>query len=1149
MNEALLIGGRFTALREIGRGGMGTVYEGTDTFSGAPVAIKILRPEVLTYAPDMFQRFIREGEALRLLNHPNIVQVLAVAHDRQPPAIVMDYVGGGTLETLLSDTPQLPLTQVFQIGLGIADALARTHHLNIIHRDIKPSNILLSANGDPCLTDFGTALVGDGHKITATGIVMGTFAYLSPEACNGEALDARADIWSFGVVLYQMLAGRCPFDATLPLAGLLTAILTQTPPPLASLRPDAPPDLVALIERMLEKDRNQRLSSARLVGAALEAIKRQEPVQLGPVPLSDTAEVVLPIPRHNLPLQTTPFVGREEEVLELSRLLREASCRLITLSGIGGIGKTRLSLAVAENLLQYFPDGIFFVPLTPLENADQIAPAIAALLGLHLDGMVTPAARLLTFLESKRLLLVMDNFEHLVEGATLVGDILAHAPAVKIIATSREALNLREEWNRPLRGMPVPQNPSEIGELAPFSAVRLFIERARLVRANFNFEKEKAGVIEICQLVEGAPLAIELAASWLRMMSAAEIAAEIRQNLDFLMTTRRNIPERHRSLRAVFEYSWKLLNAQEKAALPPLAIFRGGFTRQAALAIADASLPMLSALVDKSLLSTDAAGRYDLHDLVRQYAYEKLLESSDVGEIEARHAEYYLTFLQQQSTAIFSAAQNDTLNLIATELQNVRAAWAWAVERHDFETINRAYHTLYMYYRIRRFTDGVAAFESAAQALEDYAQSAFEKRVFGALIARYAWFTLRLHGWKAALHVYVRSYRILRDFPECEELIFVGTFLGHIRAAEALTDSSLDDIPDGETLLQEALHLARQKGKPADIATALYFLGSVHSNTARTAEALTCYQEGLAIGEKTGNPEEIGDISHNLGWLYFANLKDYGQARFYFERALHAYKSINDNVGCASVLSGFSFLLRKEGELVTSRHYLQQSIEISRSIGMHVGSAYRLLNNALNFLYDGSFDDAQEYARLALEEFTQMNHHIGRGEASSTLGNILLWKKDLAAAREHLLMALQSGEEDKTAWYYILAQTGLGHLELLNGNLSQACRYQIEALQVIASRPELERTQDMFVPLYTLRNAVVLLQSLNQPLIALRVVSYILDVPALSDWGRADLEPRRAALLAALSTEQVAQVHGETHTFSSMISDALEAVRNGAFLS
>ncbi len=274
MDEAqTLIAGRYRLDAQIGRGGMGDVFKATDLHTGETVAIKRLHQAVVRENPDVLDRFLREGDALRQLNHPNIVTIRDMVVEADQHYLVMEYVGGGSLRDLIDAQGRLPLEGVLNLALDLADALTRAHRLQIIHRDIKPDNVLLASDGTPRLTDFGVAHLSDRTRLTQTGSVIGTYAYLSPEACNGQELDERADIWSFGVMLFEMLTGRVPFQES-STAAILTAILTKPAPDLDRLRPGLPRPLVDLIDRMLEKDRERRISSVRLVGAELEALIR-----------------------------------------------------------------------------------------------------------------------------------------------------------------------------------------------------------------------------------------------------------------------------------------------------------------------------------------------------------------------------------------------------------------------------------------------------------------------------------------------------------------------------------------------------------------------------------------------------------------------------------------------------------------------------------------------------------------------------------------------------------------------------------------------------------------------------------------------------------------------------------------------------------
>jgi predicted ATPase/DNA-binding CsgD family transcriptional regulator len=346
------------------------------------------------------------------------------------------------------------------------------------------------------------------------------------------------------------------------------------------------------------------------------------------------------VPAH-LPVQLTPFIGREDELEALSRLFSQPHNRLLTILAPGGMGKTRLALAAAENALKQFEHGIFFIPLAPLTTTDQLVPAIAAAIGLHFSPDHRPPQRqLLEFLSTRNTLLVLDNFEHLLDGAALVTDLLNAAPKVKALVTSRERLNLTGETIYTLGGLPYPGQFQSENPLN-FSAVKLFVQCAS--RANSHFvAHDAASIAHVCQLVQGMPLALELAAAWAGTLSPAEIAAEIIRSADFLHTTMRNAPERLRSIRAVFEATWRRLTLDERQAFRRLSIFRGGCTREAAQGVAGVDLSALAGLVDKALLRRSGEGkRYEIHELLRQYAAEQLDAVDDFARTRSAYRDYF----------------------------------------------------------------------------------------------------------------------------------------------------------------------------------------------------------------------------------------------------------------------------------------------------------------------------------------------------------------------------------------------------------------------------------------------------------------------------------------------------------------------------
>ena len=701
-----LIAGRYVLAEEIGRGAMGIVYRGRDNQTGGAVAIKVLDTAKVNQQPELVARFLREGEALQQLNHPNIVKMRAMAEKDGRYYLVMDYIAGGDLQHLLTREPQLAYKRAITITLDLADALTRTHRLGILHRDLKPANVLLDDNGLPRLTDFGIARLGEESELTEHGAILGTLAYLSPEACMGETLDERSDIWSLGVMLYEMLVGERPF--TSPTAhATFHAILSNPLPDIRLTRPDIPDALEDLLYRMLTKNRAGRLPSVRLVGAELEAILREAPLpttSTSPTPPPEPGPAlrqtfVTPTPerlaRHNLPNQTTPFVGREAELTELARLLADASTQLVTILGPGGMGKTRLSLELAGRLVAStsatqvaFPDGAIFVELAAVNSVEQMLTAVATALGFAIEKELEPIQQIINYLSNKQLMLLLDNFEHLLapplNGADVITAVLQATSNVKIIVTTRQRLNLSSETVFTLEGLGIPDWETPDDALS-YSAVQLFVQSVRRVQVDFALTAENLPfVTRICRLTEGMPLGIVLAAAWIELLSLAEIADEMQADIDFLESEMGDLPPRQRSMRAVFDYSWALLSPPEQAVLAKLSIFKGGFTREAAQAVTGATLRQLLGLVNKSLVHRDAGnGRFSLHELLRQLAAKKLETQGKTEAIRTAHSRYYLSWAASLEAASQTSQQLEVITVLRRDEQNTLASWLWAAQQGE----------------------------------------------------------------------------------------------------------------------------------------------------------------------------------------------------------------------------------------------------------------------------------------------------------------------------------------------------------------------------------------------------------------------------------------------------------------------------------
>ncbi len=623
---------------------------------------------------------------------------------------------------------------------------------------------------------------------------------------------------------------------------------------------------------------------------------------------------------HNLPPQTTSFIGRQSELAQIIARLNDPACQLLTLVGSGGIGKTRLALEVARREQEHFPDGVWFTSLAPLTAPEQLAAAIGTTLHIQPSGLLTPEEELLHFLQNKKLLLVLDNFEHLMGGVDLVDDLLVAAPEVQVLITSRATLNLSAEWVQPVSGMCYPDqidqaNPDE------FSAVQLFVERARQVQPRFSLAQTADSAIRICQWVEGIPLAIELAAAWLKVMPCEAIAEQIRGSLDFLASDLRDVPQRHRSMRAVFDHSWGLLTAQEQQVFQHFSAFRGGCTLAAAMQITGAALPQLASLVEKSLLTVDSAGRYQVHELLRQYADERLAAAGEMEAVASAHSAYYLRLLAEHEDALHGHHQTETLDEIAPDFENVRAAWLWALEQRDFELIDQAMETLDLYCSMRvQFSDGRALFQQAWNKLAPIGDAP-PHRVWGRVLARPSFdIDDDFDALKLALPRREQALAIAQQHDDPLETAICLYWVGH-------TANMLHDHQRAIAHLEEGLELLSSLREGYHQARTLNELGICYNIMGQEAKAIPYSQQALTLREDIGDRNGTGWCLQDLGAAYF-HLGQVEQAQRCWEEGLRRFEAVGSPFGSVwlRMALGAMMLLTGDFERLHEHHQAIQAL-------------------------------------------------------------------------------------------------------------------------------------------------------------------------------------------------------------------------------
>jgi len=718
--------------------------------------------------------------------------------------------------------------------------------------------------------------------------------------------------------------------------------------------------------------------------AQYQTCRRILAAELGVVPTTATealraqieAETLAPHPRppHNLPTQLTPFIGREAELEQVAERLNHPDCRLVTLVGLGGVGKTRLALQIARDERGAFRDGIYFVSLAAAHTMDSLGMALAQAVGVNPRPGEDLNVQLVNTLKGKEVLLVLDNLERLGAGGELIVDLLQRAPQMRFLVTSQRTLNVVGEWVFNVRPLDYPPDDAADAASDDYSAIQFFCKSALRRQPDFALTSDNwPHVARICRLLGGIPLALELAAGWLHARSCQEIAQEIQNDLDFLRTSSPGVPERHRSIRAAFDYSWALLTAEEQTVLRRLAVFPAGFSREAALYVAATTEAALDALVDKSLLqrvtyeSPHPITRYSMHNLMRRYAMDRLVSTPDDAFFaHQQHCEYYCALLARLENDLVGRAPRRALEILNDEVDNIRAAWEWVVDQGDISQMERVLEGLTCFYTLRgRFQEGETALGRAAEKLQrGKLASECTQPVIHKLAARR------------------------------------GMFLGH-----------LGRYDEAEALLQGSLQEAQTLEDTPEIVRCLNALSWFQSRQGNYAQARDLATRALALAQAHSlRPLEADSLNH-LGSVCFY-LADFAGARDCYSRLLDIRREIGDRWGESVALSNLGTVAYEQNQFQVAHAYFEQALEIiRRDIGSREREAWCLNSLGMTSLDGGDYAAALDYYQQAL--------HLGREtgnvwEASNTLSNLgyTCWALgDFARSEAYYTESIQTKQE------------------------------------------------------------------------------------------------------------------------------------------
>ncbi len=643
---------------------------------------------------------------------------------------------------------------------------------------------------------------------------------------------------------------------------------------------------------------------------------------------------------HHLPAQRNTLVGRESMLRELRDLIESGEHRLVTLIGPGGIGKTRLSLQLAHDEGEPFVDGACFVPLAGVESTFALVQAIADARSITFFGARDPHDQLLDALQHQDLLLILDNFEHLLDGVDLILDILDRAPGVQLLVTSRERLNVYGEHVFPVQALDIPAPDDEPDAIERSGAVQLFIRSAKRANAGFAVRQpDLPDVVRICTLVGGMPLAIELAAAWSPILTCHEIAAEIERSLDFLATSMRNVPERHQSVRAAFDHSWRLLTEHERQTFMRLAVFRGGFNKDAAEQVTGATLPTLLALTSKSFLARNGAGRFEIHELLRQYGAEKLEGApDDKTAANDAHAGYYTDFLIQREEWLKGDRQRSALDDLIAESENIRAGWNWALSAARVDLLEHLVQVWLFFEMTGRYQELVELLNRAIRILEKRVdeQSRF---TLGRALSRYAACMLRMGHYEQGDSILTRSHEILSEQQEPSE---IGLNL-HF---QAMCAHGREDFRAEQRLLEESLHQTRLAGDQWVTAYSLNDLGMAASLLGEHERAQGLIQDSLEIMIALGDWRGRAFALNNLGTVV-GRTERYEEALRFHEESLQIRRQIDNPWGMAQSMAQIGIALRALGDYADSRTRLREALRIASDL-----RAYPLLLDILTEIAD-----------------------------------------------------------------------------------------------------------------------------------------------------------------------------------------------------
>ena len=981
--------GPYRLIKQIGRGGMGVVYLAQDTRLGRRVALKFLSG-ALTADERGRARLEAEARAASRLDHPNICTVYDLGETADGQLyLAMPYYRGRTVAEILLDGP-IPVERAVDLVRQAAAGLERAHEAGVIHRDVKPGNLLVTTEGEVKILDFGVAKLA-GLSLSEPGMRVGTLSYMAPEQALGEEVWPSTDLWSLGVTLYELISGLRPFRGDYEPA-VIYEILHGEPVPLRRARPETPESLDRIVRKLLGKAPETRYENARELLDDL-AVWDQ----------GGSAVLREDVP-HNLPETLTTFLGRTEELRKIERLLEKR--RLLTLTGFAGVGKTRLAVEAARRMLGRFPDGVWFTALASVNAPSSVLGAVAASLDLDVASGSDVMLAICDRLRDATALLVLDNFEHLVEAAPEVARLLGECPDVRVLAVSRAPLSISGEQELVVPPLEGPARDADLAEACGNPAVALFLERARAARPSFALTDTNIGAtVELCARLDGHPLAIELAAARVNLFSPAALLPRLNQRLDLLVNGARDAPERHRTLRRAIGWSYDLLEPGTRRVLRQLAVFSPGGSLSAAASVSlldevDAA-DALQELAAHHLVvvSETAAGEpaFVMSETIRAYGLDALEAEGELGEARRRHAEWHLQFAQHAASKLASPEELAWMDRLNAQHGNFVLAMEWAIES-----------------------------SVAAVAL----------------------------GLTASLwRVWVARGHIREGWARVEEaLALARQGVEPAVAAQALQGFAVLAQNLGKSViakesLEECLTIRRSIDDEHGLADALSNRAWVSCELGELDDAERLTQEALAIHEQVSDKRGQALAWNNLGWIA-STRAEYHSARAAFEKSLTLYRSCGDRRGEGFALACLAWSEQWHGDLKRAHRLLDEASRILLPTADPLLLGWTLTVRAVTLLSEGRLEESAEIVEKARREWKRAGRLSGKAWVLTVRGTVELLRGHLREAEEMLQRAADSWREAGSAWGIAMASGELSRALTRRGKVEAAKRALRESLDL-----------------------------------------------------------------------------------------------------